>query len=394
MSGLPQPALAPRIIPLFRPSIGEAEIDSVVGVLRSGWLTAGPHVTQFECAFAQFVGARHAIAVNSATSALQLALEALGVCSRDEVLVPAMTFAAAAAVVIHLGARPVFVDCCPTTLRMDPDDLERRITSRSKVVMPMHYAGQPCEMDRILDIARRHGLMIVEDAAHALPAEYGGLKIGSIGEITCFSFYANKTITTGEGGMVTTANDGLAAHMRRMSYHGISRDCRTTTGAARSWCYEVVAPGYKFNMSDVAAAVGIHQLDRCNQFRESRNRCAQRYHSAMTSLESVEAPRVMPGISHAWHLYVIQLDLETLRIGRDKLSDLLNERGIGTSVHYLPLHMQSYYRKTFGYRPEDLPSAAAAYKRILSLPIFPSLEDQDIDYTVNILCSLLKKFRR
>lgn len=394
MSGLPQPALAPRIIPFFRPSIGETEIESVVAVLRSGWLTAGPYVKQFECAFAQFVGARNAVAVSSATSALQLALEALGVCSGDEVLVPTMTFPAAAAVVIHLGARPVFVDCCPATLRIDPDDLERRITPRSKVVMPMHYAGQPCEMDRILDIARHHGLLIVEDAAHALPAEYGGLKIGSIGEITCFSFYANKTITTGEGGMITTNDDDLAAHLRMMAYHGMSRRCRTATGAARSWCYEVVAPGYKFNMSDIAAAVGIQQLDRCQQFRESRNRCAHRYDSAMTSLEPVEAPRVMPGISHAWHLYVIQLDLESLRIGRDRLSDLLNERGIGTSVHYLPLHMHPYYRETFGYCHGDLPSAAAAYKRILSLPIFPSLEDQDIDYIVNVLRSLLKQYRR
>ena len=239
-----QLALAARTIPFFRPSIGESEIESVVEVLRSGWLAAGPCVNQFESAFAKFVGARHAIAVNSGTSALQLALEALGVCVGDEVLVPTMTFASAVAVVIHLGARPIFVDCCPTTLRMDPVDLVRKITPRSKVIMPMHYAGQPCEMDRILDIAGHFGLRVVEDAAHALPAEYNGSKIGSIGDVTCFSFYANKTITTGEGGMITTANDDLAARMRSMAWHGISRNCRTRTGGApimvlRSGCSRV-----------------------------------------------------------------------------------------------------------------------------------------------------------
>jgi len=388
------PEIGRRSIPFFRPSIGDAEIEGVTAALQSGWLTTGPYTRQFETGFAAFVGVKHAIAVDSCTSALALALQALGASHGDEVLLPTMTFASAAAVIVHLGARPVFVDCCAATLRMDPDDLQHRITSRSRVVMPMHYAGQPCDMDRIFDIAHRHGLRVVQDAAHALPAEYGSSRIGSLPDVTCFSFYANKAITTGEGGMITTDDDNLAAQMRLMAHHGISRACTTQTGVTRPWCYEVIAPGYKRSMSDIAAALGVQQLTRCVEFREARNRCALRYDSGLSSLDAIRMPTVAPGMSHAWHLYVIQLNLQRLRIGRDELSDCLNERGIGTSVHYLPLHMQTYYRQTFGYHPGDLPCAAAAYNRILSLPIFPSLKDEELDYTVDILRSVLKAHRR
>jgi len=370
------------------------EIESVRQTICSGWLTTGPKVKEFELAFADYIGASHCMAVNSGTAALYLALEALGVRRGDEVLVPAITFASAAAVVIHLGARPVFVDCLSDTLSIDPCDLERRITPRTKVIAPMHYGGQPCQMNRILEIAQGHRLSIVEDAAHALPAFYDGQKIGTIGDVTCFSFYANKTITTGEGGMITTGNPDLARRMRLMSYHGISRDCVTRTGAKRAWHYEVVAPGYKVNMTDIAASLGTHQLRRCDDFRDARQKCADSYKTGLASVEAIRTPVIGPDMRSAWHLYVIQLDLDQLKIDRDRFSDLLEEAGIGSSVHFLPLHMHPWYRDTFGYAPDDLPHSAAAYERILSLPIFPSLSSDDIEYIVDTIASITRKHRR
>jgi dTDP-4-amino-4,6-dideoxygalactose transaminase len=383
-----------RTIPYFRPSICGEEIESVRETVCSGWLTTGPKVKEFELAFARYVEAEYSIAVSSGTAALHLALEALGVGEGDEVLVPTITFASAAAVVIHLGARPVFVDCLPDTLSVDPDDLERRITPRTKVIAPMHYGGQPCQMDRILEIARCHRLPIVEDAAHALPACYDGRKIGTIGDVTCFSFYANKTITTGEGGMIATENPDLAKRMRLMAHHGINRDCVTRTGAKRAWRYEVVAPGYKMNMADIAASLGIHQLARCDDFRDARQNCADCYDAGLGAFEAINTPTVGADMRSAWHLYVIQLNLDQLRIDRDGFSDLLEEAGIGSSVHFFPLHMQPWYRDTFGYASNDLPTAAAAYERILSLPIFPSLSGGDIEYIVDTIASITRKYRR
>ncbi|MEE8452264.1 MAG: DegT/DnrJ/EryC1/StrS aminotransferase family protein [Thermoguttaceae bacterium] len=380
----PSPA-APKQhpIPFFRPSLGEEEIQSVVDTLRSGWLTTGPKVKQFEEAFARRLGARHAMAVNSATAALHLALEAVGLSPGDEVLVPTMTFAATAEVVVHLGATPVLVDCREDTLNLDPRQLEQKITPRTKAVVPVHYAGQPCEMDCILEIARAHDLKVVEDAAHALPASVGDRMIGTIGDATCFSFYANKTLTTGEGGMVTTDDDRLAERMRRMTLHGISKDAWKRFSAEGSWYYEILAPGYKFNMSDIAASLGIGQLARCDEFRRRRLEIAQRYDTGFADLPEVTVPCTMPGMQHAWHLYVIQLPTDRPGIDRNALIEKLNLAGIGTSVHYTPLHMHPYYRETFGYRPDDLPVAAAVYRRIVSLPIYPSLSNADVDHIVD-----------
>jgi dTDP-4-amino-4,6-dideoxygalactose transaminase len=383
-----------RTIPYFRPSISDEEIQAVTETLRSGWLTTGPKARRFEHAFARYLGSRNSIAVSSGTAALHLALEALGVGPGDEVIVPTMTFSAAAAVVVHLGARPVFVDCHPDTLNLNPDDLERKITSRTKVLAPVHFGGQPCQMDQVLEIARRHRLRCIEDAAHALPAQYGTRKIGTISDVTCFSFYANKTITTGEGGMVTTGHDGLARRMRLMAHHGIDRSRQAATGAQRPWSYKVIAPGYKSNMSDIAASLGIQQLRRCNDFWKTRQRCATLYARGLASIEAVQVPVVIDKVRHAWHMYVIQLQLDQLRIGRDEFSDRLNAAGIGTGVHYLPVHMHPYYRDTLGYQPKDLPIAAAAYDRILSLPIFPSLTKEDIDYIVTTVRSIAGKHRR
>lgn len=383
-----------REIPYFRPSIGEEEITAACETLRSGWLTAGPRVKEFEEAFAVFVEAPWAIAVASCTAALQLALEAMGVGSGDDVLMPTMTFASAVAAVVHLGARPVFVDCDPATLNMDPADLERRTTPKSKVVMPMHFAGQPCPLREIRAIAEHHGIRVIEDAAHALTAGYHGQPIGSISEVSCFSFYANKGITTGEGGMIAATDEALARRMRLMTYSGINHDCLTAAGVRRWWKYEVVAPGYKANMTDIQAAIGIQQLKKAKRFRDERRRCADLYKAGFKSTPAVHDAVVLPELTHAWHLYVIQLQLDQLRISRDEFSLRLEEMGVGNTVHYLPLHMHAYYRDAFGYRPDDLPVAKAAYDRILSLPIYPSLTNADVEYVVECVMAVAAQHRR
>jgi perosamine synthetase len=366
----------------------------VVETLRSGWLTTGAKVRQFERDFAGYVGARHALAVNSCTAAMHLALEALGLREGDEVLVPTMTFAATAEVVLYFKAKPVLVDCRPDTLNLDPERLERAITPRTKAVIPVHIAGQPCEMDRILEIARRYDLKVVEDAAHALPARYGGRMVGTIGDITCFSFYATKTITTGEGGMATTENPEWAERMRIMSLHGISRDAWKRYTAEGSWYYEILAPGFKYNLTDVAAALGVEQLKKCDRFWAARQRCAQRYTEGLQDVPAIAPPAVAPEVQHAWHLYVVQLDLEQLRIDRNTFIGLLKQAGIGASVHFIPLHLHPYYRDAFGYRPADFPNATAAAARILSLPLYPRLTDADLQRVIDAVRSIVRRHRR
>ncbi len=383
-----------RQVPYFRPSVGEEEREAVRQTLNTDWLTSGPRVAEFERDFCAYVEAPFAIAVASATAGLLLALEAFGVAAGDEVLVPTMTFASAVAVVLQLGAQPVFVDCRPDTLTMDMDDLERRITPRCKAVMPMHYAGQPCELDRLHQIAGAHHLRVVEDAAHALPALYHGRRVGAISEVSCFSFYANKTITTGEGGMVTTTNPDLAKRMRLMANHGISRDLLTAVGVKRWWRYEVVAPGYKANLSDILATIGIQQLKRSEALWRARQRCADWYAELLGPIPGIAAPYVFPNVRHAWHMHVVQLDLSQLRIGRDEFSEHLLAAGVGNSVHYLPLHLHEYYRQAFRSEPEDFPAATAAYDRILSLPIFPGLHRDDVEYVVSCISNIMRRFRR
>ena len=386
-------ALKQHAIPFFRPSIGEEEIAEVVQTLRSGWLTTGPRVKQFEAQFAEYADAAHAVAVSSCTSALHLALEAIGVTAGDEVLVPTLTFASTGEIVVHLGARPVLLDCRADTFNIDPEKIEEKITPQTKAIIPVHYGGQPCEMDRILKIARKHDLKVIEDAAHAIPSRYGDQTVGSIGDITCFSFYANKTLTTGEGGMVTTDNDEYADRMRIMSLHGISRDAWKRFSAEGSWYYEILAPGYKFNMTDMAAALGIHQLARRDELWKARNRIAERYDAAMADLPEITTPFVELNVQHSRHLYVIQLELDKLRINRNKFIEELNGAGIGTSVHYTPLHLHPYYRETFGYQPDDLPTATSVYERIISLPIYPGMTDEEIDRVTETVGRIVEAHR-
>jgi perosamine synthetase len=381
-------------LPFHVPDISEDEIQAVVDTLRSGWLTTGSKTKEFEEAFAAYVGCRHAVAVNSGTAALHLALDAVGVKEGDEVLIPTMTFAATAEVVLYFKAKPVLVDCQLHTLNLDPDQIEKALTSKTKAIIPVHIGGQACDMDRLLDIARVHNLSVVEDAAHALPARYRGQIVGTIGDITCFSFYATKTITTGEGGMATTENPEWAERMRIMSLHGISRDAWKRYTAEGSWYYEILYPGYKYNLTDVAAALGTQQLRRADRFWEFRQRCAQLYNEGFKDVPEITVPYVQPEVQHAWHLYVIQLNLEQLCIGRNAFIELLKQENIGTSVHFIPLHLHPYYRDTFGYRLEDFPNASFVFERIVSLPIFPKMTDADLERVVETVTTLVRRHRR
>ena len=381
-------------LPFHVPDIGEEEIQSVVETLRSGWLTTGSKAKQFEAEFAHRVGARHAVALNSCTAALHLALEAVGVTEGDEVIVPTMTFAATAEVVHYFKAKPVLVDCQGDTLNIDVDQIEKAISPRTKAIIPVHYAGQPCAMDRILEIARVHHLKVIEDAAHALPARYRGRMVGTIGDITCFSFYSTKTITTGEGGMATTENEEWAERMRILSLHGITRDAVNRYTPEGSWYYEICYPGYKYNLTDIAAALGIPQLHKCDRFGAIRHRYATLYNEGFKDIPEITVPYVAEGVEHAWHLYVIQLDLERLRIGRNEMIELLKKQGIGTSVHFIPLHSHPYYRDNYGYFPNGFPVASAAFERIISLPIYTKMTDDDVQRVIEVITRLIQGNRR
>ncbi|MEK6802021.1 MAG: DegT/DnrJ/EryC1/StrS family aminotransferase [Nitrospirota bacterium] len=381
-------------LPFHVPDIDDEDIEAVVGVLRSGWLTTGGKARQFEQEFAAKVGARYAVALNSCTAALHLALEAIGLREGDEVLVPTMTFAATAEVVTYFKAKPVLIDCLPDTLNMDPDLLERAMTPRTKALIPVHFAGQPCDMARVLDIARRHGLRVVEDAAHAFPASYKGKTIGSIGDYTCFSFYATKNITTGEGGMVTTDDPEGADRIRKMSLHGLSRDAWKRYTNQGSWYYEIVAPGFKYNLTDMAAALGLSQLRKADRFWKTRERYAALYAEGFRDLPEILPVATQDEVQHAWHLYVIRLDMDRLRIGRAEFIDRLQQKQIGCSVHFIPLHLHPYYQRTWGYRPGDFPVATHAFERMVSLPLYSKMSETDVCRTIEAVRDLILEFRR
>jgi dTDP-4-amino-4,6-dideoxygalactose transaminase len=383
-----------EFLPFHTPDIGDEEIAAVVETLRSGWLTTGPRVHAFEEAFANYIGAPHAIAVNSCTAALHLALDAIDLREGDEVLVPTMTFAATAEVVRYFKAHPVLVDCEPDTLNLDPLSFERAIGPRARAIIPVHYAGHCCDMSPVLEIARSHQLNVIEDAAHALPARYHGQMAGTFGDMGCFSFYATKTLCTGEGGMIVTANPDYAERVRMMSLHGISKDAWKRYSAEGSWYYEIQRPGFKYNLTDIAAALGLVQLGKVDRMRDARQHIAELYDHGFGDLREIATPVVRDGIDHAWHLYPIRLGLERLRIGRGEFIAKMRERNIGTSVHFIPLHLHPYYRANYHYRPEDLPNASNAYERLVSLPIYPSMTDNDAAEVVAAVTDIVTSNRR
>lgn len=365
-------------VPFHKADVGEEEAQAVADAVRSGWLTMGPRTIQFESDFANYVGCKHALAVSSCTAGLHLALDAIGIQPGDQVIVPTTTFTASAEVVAYTGAVPILADIDPLTLNLDPQDAERRVTSRCKAIMPVHYGGQPCAMDEIHAIARKHHLHVIEDAAHALPAQYRGAFIGTTSELTVFSFYATKTLTTGEGGMVTTNDERHAERIRLMRLHGIGRDAWKRYSVEGSWYYEVLEAGYKYNMTDIQAAMGLVQLRKADRMSKARERIASRYDEAFGSMAELEIPTMMTDRKSSWHLYPLRIHCDMLKITRDEFIAALRERGIGTSVHFIPLHLHPYYQRKFGYKTGDLPHSEAEYKRYLSLPIFPTMSDLEI----------------
>ena len=372
-----------EFLPFAAPLLGDEEIEEVVHCLRSGWLTTGHKVKQFEREFGEFIGAKHALAVNSCTAALHLALEAVGVGPGDEVITTPMTFTATAAVIEHLGARPVFADVTAQTLNIDPAEIQRRLSPRTKAILPVHFAGQACDMDAIAEVARGAGVPVIEDAAHAIPTRYKGRMVGTLSDVTCFSFYATKNVTTGEGGMVVTDRDDIMERMRLMHLHGMSKDAWKRYTQNGSWSYEILAPGFKYNLTDIAAAIGIHQLRKCDTFHRRRLGIADQYDAAFAGLPGVSIPRVQDRESHGWHLYVIQIDPERLTIDRDAFIDRLIARNIGVSVHFIPLHVHPYYRERYALQPSDFPNAWAAYERIVSLPIYAKMTDDDVRHVID-----------
>src|ERR1035437_4215442 len=361
-------------LPYCLPLIGEEEVAEVADSLRSGWVTTGPKVKRFEQDFAAYIGVKHAIAVSSCTAALHGSLAALGVGPGDEVIVPTLTFCATANVVVHLGATPVVVDV-DQNFYISPEAACRAISPRTKAIVSVHYGGQACSLREILALADRHGIPVVEDAAHAAGAEYDGARIGSHGRAVCFSFYAIKNMTSGEGGIVTTDDDDLAARIRLLSLHGMSRDAWKRYTEAGSWYYEVLEPGYKYNMTDIQAALGIHQLRRLDGFIRRRQEIAAMYDEAFSDLPEVLLPPRLPGRNHTFHLYPIRL--QARRLNRSELIEELRARNIGASVHFIPLHRHPFYRQRYGYRPEQFPVAEEIYRGLLSLPLYPKMTDRD-----------------
>ncbi|HBD09390.1 MAG TPA: UDP-4-amino-4,6-dideoxy-N-acetyl-beta-L-altrosamine transaminase [Syntrophobacteraceae bacterium] len=382
-----------RFLPFAQPDLDGSELKEIGEALASGWVTTGPKVRQFESEFAALVGARHAIAVNSCTAAMHLALEALGVKRGDEVITSPYTFAATAEVIRYFDAHPVFVDVEPRTFHINPSLIERAITDRTKAIIPVHMAGLPVDMDPLQEIARRHELPVIEDAAHTFPSTYKGRQVGSLGEMTCFSFYATKTITTGEGGMITTDNDQWAERCRIMCLHGISKDAWKRYTAEGSWYYEIIAPGFKYNMTDIAAAMGLAQLAKADRMWRRRREIAHRYNEAFQNAQELQLPFDRSDCQHAWHLYMLRLNLERLRLDRGEFFEELKRRNIGASVHFIPLHVHPYYRQVYGYEPEDFPVAYREYQRAISLPIYSKMNNDDVRDVIAAVLEIVAKHR-
>lgn len=379
-------------LPFALPDIGEEEISEVVSALRSGWVTTGPKTKQFEADFSTYLGGGlESISVNSATAGLHLALEACGIKDGDEVITTPYTFTATAEVIRYLGAHPVFVDINPDTFNINPKLIEAKITSKTKAIIPVHFAGLSCEMDEILKIAKKHNLRVIEDAAHSLPTRYKNKLIGTLeSDVTVFSFYATKTITTGEGGMIVTRDPELAKRCKTMRLHGINRDAFDRyTSTKPSWYYEVVAPGFKYNLTDIASSLGIHQLKKADKFQKIREDMAFKYMEAFKDLPLIMPPKAESGDLHAWHLFVLRLKDE-VKLSREEFIQQMTNLGIGCSVHFIPLHLQPYWKETYKLQDNDFPNALQTYQRAVSLPLYTKMTATDQDRVIatvrKVLC--------
>ena len=377
-------------IPFSIPSIGDEEIVEVIDTLRSGWITTGPRTHEFERRFAAYIGVDNAIAVNSCTAGLHLALTANGVGPGDEVITTPFTFAATGEVIIHCGAKPVFADIASDSFNIDPQNIEMKISSATRAIIPVHFAGEPCKMDEILRIADKYELAVIEDAAHALGTKYKGKSIGTIGAATSFSFYATKNLTTGEGGMITTSDANLAHKMRILSLHGLSRDAWKRYSKTGTWYYEIEEIGFKYNMSDIQAAIGLKQLEKFSSLQRRRKILANYYRTKLQDIDEIALPEQPTWSEHAWHLFVIRVKNNNYPISRNELLEKLNANGIGTSVHFIPLHLQPYWRDRYHFNPDDYPIALDVYQRAVSLPIYPKMTEDDVEFVIATVRSILK----
>ena len=382
-------------IPFHTLYTSEDEISEVIDCIKSGWLTMGPKTIQFEQEFSKYINSQNSISVNSCTSALHLALKVINLKPDDEVIIPSMTFTSTGEAVCYFNAKPIITDVDRDSLNIDVEKLDAIFKkSKVKAIIPVHHGGLPCNLDEIQSLASKYNIKIIEDAAHALPAWYKGKKIGTIGDLTCFSFYATKTLSTGEGGMVTTDNEKWAKRIRTLRLHGISADAWGRYSENGSWYYEVVETGYKYNMTDLNAALGIAQLKKLEWMWQKRKSIAKKYTAAFSTLDEIFTPPILNDRESAWHLYVIKLNIDMLKISRNEFIEKMKKKGIGTSVHFIPLYRHPFYRKTFGYDPKDFPNSEWLYERIVSLPIYPGMTDNEIETVIESAYDIVKTNRR
>jgi perosamine synthetase len=372
----------------------ETEIKEVTEAIKSGWLTSGPKTKKFEEEFKNYIGTQHAVVVSSWTAAAHLSLEALGVTKNDEIILPAVTFTATAEIVCYFHATPIIVDIDPQTINISIDEIEKHISPKTKVIIPVHYGGLPCDMDEIMEIASSKGIKVLEDAAHSLPALYKNRKIGTIGDVTCFSFYATKTLSTGEGGMICSNDPELAKRCSIMRLHGISADVWNRYTENGSWYYEVIAPGYKYNFTDIQAGLGLAQLKKLESNYQKRVVIAEKYNNAFKCNELIQVPCIKPDRKSAWHLYSILLNIEALNITRADFVNKIKEKGIGCSVHFIPLYRHPFYRDNFKLLPENYPNSEYVYQRQVSLPIWPGMNDEQINRVIDAVLDLINKYKR
>ena len=375
-------------IPFSRPWIDETEIEAVSQVLASKWISSGARVREFERAFAEYLGVKHAIAVSSCTAALHLSLVVSGISIGDEVITTPYTFTATAEAIRYVGAKPVFVDIEPDTLNINIDNIEQAITPKTKAIIPVHIAGLPCEMDELQSICHKYNLILIDDAAHALPTQYNGQFIGNLGNLSAFSFYANKNLTTAEGGMITTNNDAYAGQLQTMRLHGIDKDAWSRQSRRSVWRYDITSEGYKYNMTDIQAAMGLCQLMKLNKQHEHRRNIAEIYQNELQKIPQISPPFVPENENeHSWHLYIIQLQ-ET---DRDEFVDTLRAENIECSVHYIPLHLFDFYQKQYGYKEGDFPYAEEVFERVVSLPLHPGLSNDDVYTVIEAISNILEE---
>lgn len=375
-------------LPFCKPTISQREINEVTKVLKSGWLTTGPKTEEFEQKFAQYVEAEHAIAVSSGTDALHLSLAALKIKPGDEVITTPFTFIATAQVIEWLGARPVFVDIDPVTYNINPDQIKRKINFSTKAIMPVHVAGHPCNMDALMELSKDYGVPIIEDAAHAVGSEYKGKKIGSIGTTTCFSFYATKNLATGEGGMITTNDESMAKRLKQLSYFGVNKEAFKRYSNKGNWFYDVEFMGYKCNMDNIHAAIGVEQLKKIDSFNAKRKNIADYYRKHLGTIPGVQLPAEVGDIKHAWHIYPVQLPK---MVKRAEFVDAMKKKNIGVSVHFMPVHLFSHFKSIYGFKKGEFPISEAVYDRLVTLPLYPLMTLQDAEDVVEAFKQCIKK---